>query len=134
MFLHFRNSINPLHLVQFDIDVFYQVDQKKYHAKYQGSGRFPCYNCFHTSEQSYNPIRFYYRVIFQANISNPIIRFFFQAVVFVIDSSNRERLDEAQGELIKLITEKELKDACLLILLNKQVRFFFFYENGFYSC
>jgi len=43
-----------------------------------------------------------------------------QAVVFVIDSSNRERLDEAQGELIKLITEKELKDACLLILLNKQ--------------
>ena len=41
MFLHFRNSINPLQLVQFDIDdlaVFYQVDQKKYHAKYQGSG------------------------------------------------------------------------------------------------
>ena len=40
MFLHFRNSINPLQLVQFDIDdlaVFYQVDQKKHHAKYQGS-------------------------------------------------------------------------------------------------
>ena len=44
-----------------------------------------------------------------------------QAVVFVIDSSNRERLDEAQSELVKLITEKELKDACILILLNKQV-------------
>ena len=42
MFLHFRNSINPLQLVQFDIDdlaVFYQVDQKKYHAKYQGSAQ-----------------------------------------------------------------------------------------------
>ena len=47
-----------------------------------------------------------------------------QAVVFVIDSSNRERLDEAQGELVKLITEKELKDACILILLNKQVSTF----------
>lgn len=44
-----------------------------------------------------------------------------QAVVFVIDSSNRDRIDEAQNELVKLITEKDLKDACLLILANKQV-------------
>ena len=43
-----------------------------------------------------------------------------QAVVFVIDSSNQERLDEAQNELVKLIAEKELKDAFILILLNKQ--------------
>ena len=38
-----------------------------------------------------------------------------------MDSSNKERIEEAQNELVKLITEKELKDACLLILLNKQV-------------
>ena len=44
-----------------------------------------------------------------------------QAVVFVIDSSNQERLEEAQNELVKLIAEKELKDAFILILLNKQV-------------
>ena len=31
-------------------------------------------------------------------------------------------MEEAQNELVKLITEKELKDACLLILLNKQDR------------
>ena len=43
-----------------------------------------------------------------------------QAVVFVIDSSNQERLDEAQNELVKLIAEKELRDAFILILLNKQ--------------
>ena len=49
-----------------------------------------------------------------------------QAVVFVIDSSNPERLDEAQNELVKLIAEKELKDAFILILLNKQVCFFTF--------
>ena len=45
-----------------------------------------------------------------------------QAVVFVIDSSNKERLDEAQNELVKLVAEKELKDAFILILLNKQVK------------
>ena len=45
-----------------------------------------------------------------------------QAVVFVIDSSNRDRLDEVHKELGKLITEKELKDCSILILLNKQVR------------
>ena len=42
-------------------------------------------------------------------------------MVFVIDSSNKERLDEAQNELVKLVAEKELKDAFILILLNKQV-------------
>ena len=49
---------------------------------------------------------------------------FFQAVIFVIDSSNRDRLTEAQDELVKLLSEKELKDACLLILTNKQVKMF----------
>lgn len=43
------------------------------------------------------------------------------AVIFVVDSSNRERLDEAQNELVKLVQEKELKEASLLIFANKQV-------------
>ncbi|GFO23069.1 E3 ubiquitin-protein ligase trim23 [Plakobranchus ocellatus] len=43
-----------------------------------------------------------------------------QAVIFVVDSSNRERLDEAQSELVKLVQEKELKEASLLIFANKQ--------------
>ena len=38
----------------------------------------------------------------------------------MVDSSNRERLDEAQGELVKLVHEKELKDASLLLFANKQ--------------
>jgi hypothetical protein len=44
-----------------------------------------------------------------------------QAVVFVIDSSDQQRLLESSNELSKLMTEKELKDAALLILANKQV-------------
>jgi len=44
-----------------------------------------------------------------------------QAVVFVIDSADKQRLPEALSELSKLMSEKELKDAALLILANKQV-------------
>lgn len=43
------------------------------------------------------------------------------AVVFVIDSCHRDRLMEAHSELAKLLTEKELRDALLLIFGNKQV-------------
>merc|ERR1719445_346148 len=43
-----------------------------------------------------------------------------QAVIFVLDASNRERLGESRTELVKLLSEKELKDASLLILANKQ--------------
>ena len=44
------------------------------------------------------------------------------AVVFVIDSCHRDRLMEAHSELAKLLTEKELRDALLLIFANKQVQ------------
>lgn len=43
------------------------------------------------------------------------------AVVFVVDSCHRDRLMEAHSELAKLLTEKELRDALLLIFANKQV-------------
>lgn len=46
-----------------------------------------------------------------------------QAVVFVIDASNRSRFKESQRELSKIVTERELKDALLLIYANKQVGF-----------
>jgi hypothetical protein len=43
-----------------------------------------------------------------------------------MDAANRERLPEAHSELVKLLSEKELKDASLLILANKQVSCIFF--------
>ncbi len=43
-------------------------------------------------------------------------------MIYVIDSSDRERLEEAKGELVKLLGERELKDAIILILLSKQVK------------
>lgn len=48
------------------------------------------------------------------------------AVVFVVDSSHRDRVSEAHSELAKLLTEKELRDALLLIFANKQVTRLYF--------
>jgi len=41
-------------------------------------------------------------------------------VIFVLDASDQKRLLESKNELVKLLSEKELKDASLLILANKQ--------------
>lgn len=56
--------------------------------------------------------------------------FFSVAVVFVVDSSHRDRISEAHSELAKLLTEKELRDALLLIFANKQV---FVLKNTYFS-
>lgn len=48
------------------------------------------------------------------------------AVIFVVDSSNRDRLAESCNELAKLVQEKELKEASLLIFANKQVLHHFY--------
>ena len=45
-----------------------------------------------------------------------------QAVIYVIDSSDVTQLHEAKNELTRLLQERELRDASLLILANKQVR------------
>lgn len=45
----------------------------------------------------------------------------------MVDSSNRDRLAESCNELAKLVQEKELKEASLLIFANKQV------SNHFYG-
>ena len=54
--------------------------------------------------------------------NNQYISIFCLAVIFVIDSTNSERLSEAHDELAKLLDEKRLKDALILIYANKQVR------------
>ncbi|RMX74295.1 hypothetical protein D0869_12743 [Hortaea werneckii] len=42
------------------------------------------------------------------------------AVVFVIDSTDTERLETAAGELRAMLDEEELRDAALLVFANKQ--------------
>merc|ERR1711972_897241 len=41
-------------------------------------------------------------------------------VIFVVDSSDRERMEDAREELFKMLSEEELREAAVLVLANKQ--------------
>lgn len=43
-----------------------------------------------------------------------------QGLIFVIDSNDRSRIDEAGKELHKIILDREMKEALLLVFANKQ--------------
>lgn len=43
-----------------------------------------------------------------------------QGLIFVIDSNDRERMEEAKTELSRIIQDREMKDALLLVFANKQ--------------
>lgn len=44
-----------------------------------------------------------------------------QGLIFVVDSNDRERVNEAREELMRMLAEDELRDAVLLVFANKQV-------------
>ncbi|KAJ9618658.1 ADP-ribosylation factor, Arf Arf6 [Taxawa tesnikishii (nom. ined.)] len=53
----------------------------------------------------------------------PLWRHYFsgtQGLIFVIDSNDRDRMDEARSELTRIIQDREMKDALLLVFANKQ--------------
>eukprot|EP01112_Ceratiomyxa_fruticulosa_P010238 TRINITY_DN26_c0_g1_i4.p1 TRINITY_DN26_c0_g1~~TRINITY_DN26_c0_g1_i4.p1 ORF type:complete len:182 (-),score=35.83 TRINITY_DN26_c0_g1_i4:284-829(-) len=53
----------------------------------------------------------------------PLWRHYFQntqGLIFVVDSNDRERVNEANEELQKMLNEDELRDAVLLVFCNKQ--------------
>ena len=53
----------------------------------------------------------------------PLWRHYFQntqVLIFVVDSSDRDRIDEAREELQKILGEEELRSSGLLVLANKQ--------------
>jgi ADP-ribosylation factor protein 6 len=43
-----------------------------------------------------------------------------QGLIFVIDSNDRDRIEEARTELTRIIQDREMKDALLLVFANKQ--------------
>uniref|UniRef100_A0A3P9KBS1 ADP-ribosylation factor n=1 Tax=Oryzias latipes TaxID=8090 RepID=A0A3P9KBS1_ORYLA len=53
----------------------------------------------------------------------PLWRHYFQntqGLIFVVDSNDRERVGEAKEELMRMLSEDELRDAVLLVFANKQ--------------
>ncbi|CAJ1380492.1 unnamed protein product [Effrenium voratum] len=50
-------------------------------------------------------------------------RYYFQGkdgLIYVVDSSDRGRIQDAKEELQKILAEQEMEDAALLVLANKQ--------------
>merc|ERR1712159_394777 len=43
-----------------------------------------------------------------------------QGLIFVVDSNDRDRVEDAREELAKMLNEDEMRDAVLLVLANKQ--------------
>ena len=43
-----------------------------------------------------------------------------QGLIFVVDSNDRDRIDDAREELHKMLSEEELREAVLLVFANKQ--------------
>lgn len=57
------------------------------------------------------------------NKIRPLWRHYYQntqGLIFVVDSNDRERIAEAQEELLGMLQEDELRDAILLVFANKQ--------------
>lgn len=53
----------------------------------------------------------------------PLWRHYFsgtQGLIFVIDSSDKVRIDEARQELHRIINDREMKESLLLVFANKQ--------------
>ena len=43
-----------------------------------------------------------------------------QGIIYVVDSNDRDRIDDARDELSRMLNEDELRDAILLLFANKQ--------------
>lgn len=42
-----------------------------------------------------------------------------QGIIYVVDSNDRERIEDAREELHRMLAEDELKDAIVLVMANK---------------
>ena len=53
----------------------------------------------------------------------PLWRHYFtgnHALIFVVDSTDRDRMDEARAEIKRVLSQEDLRDCVLLVLANKQ--------------
>ncbi|KAG0267433.1 Arf GTPase arf1 [Mortierella polycephala] len=53
----------------------------------------------------------------------PLWRHYYQnteGIIFVVDSNDRDRVNEARDELLRMLNEDELRDSLILVFANKQ--------------
>lgn len=55
--------------------------------------------------------------------AHSLVLYFSPGLIFVVDSNDRERCNEAREELMRMLAEDELRNAALLVFANKQVSY-----------
>uniref|UniRef100_A0A3Q3XEM1 ADP-ribosylation factor-like protein 14 n=1 Tax=Mola mola TaxID=94237 RepID=A0A3Q3XEM1_MOLML len=79
--------------------------------------------CFNVETVEYKNISFTVWDVGGQDKIRPLWRHYFQntqGLIFVVDSNDRERINEAKEEVMRMLSEDELKEAVLLVLANKQ--------------
>ncbi len=79
---------------------------------------------FNVENVAYKNINFTVWDIGGQDRTRPLWRHYYQkaqALIFVVDCNDRDRMAEAKTELHRLMCEDELKDSILLVFANKQV-------------
>merc|ERR1712056_96736 len=78
---------------------------------------------FNVETVEYKNIRFTVWDVGGQSKIRPLWRHYYQGtqgLIFVVDSSDRDRIDDAREELAKMLGEDEMRDAVLLVFANKQ--------------
>jgi ADP-ribosylation factor protein 6 len=83
---------------------------------------YPCEG-FNFEMIEYKRLKFLHMGLSGKKKLRPLWTFYFRdcnCLIYVIDSSNLERIEEAAQELKKMLINPELKNSCLLLYANKQ--------------
>uniref|UniRef100_A0AC35UGB5 ADP-ribosylation factor n=1 Tax=Rhabditophanes sp. KR3021 TaxID=114890 RepID=A0AC35UGB5_9BILA len=78
---------------------------------------------FNVETVDYNNISFTVWDVGGQDKIRPLWRHYYQdtqALIFVIDSNDRDRIEESRDELQRMLSEGDLRDSILLIFANKQ--------------
>merc|ERR1712232_803087 len=78
---------------------------------------------FNVEEVEYKNISFTVWDIGGQDKIRKLWRYYYQGTdgaIFVVDSSDRDRIEDAREELFKMLQEDEMRDAVILVFANKQ--------------
>uniref|UniRef100_H2YD89 ADP-ribosylation factor n=1 Tax=Ciona savignyi TaxID=51511 RepID=H2YD89_CIOSA len=80
-------------------------------------------SCFNVETVEYKNVCFTVWDVGGQDKIRPLWRHYYQntqGIIFVVDSNDSERLEEARDELHKMLQEEELKESHILVFANKQ--------------
>ncbi|KAH9413384.1 ADP-ribosylation factor 6 [Dermatophagoides pteronyssinus] len=78
---------------------------------------------FNVETVTYKNVRFSVWDVGGQDKIRPLWRHYYtgtQGLIFVVDSTDRDRIDEARHELHKIVNDREMRDVIILVFANKQ--------------